>query len=62
MKADIPEEGISFKRAVADFEARLIRLALEKTGGNKNKAATLLKLNRTTLVEKIKKRKIEATA
>ncbi len=53
---DIPEAGISFRKAVADFEAELIIEALKKTGGNKNKAAGLLHLNRTTLVEKIKKR------
>ena len=58
----IPESGMSFKKAVAEFEARLIRAALDQTGGNKNKAASLLKLNRTTLVEKIKKRKVEAEA
>ena len=33
--------------------------ALEKTGWNKNKAARLLKLNRTTLVEKIRKRNLD---
>jgi len=32
--------------------------ALEKTGWVKNKAATLLNLNRTTLVEKLKKMNI----
>jgi DNA-binding protein Fis len=32
---------------------------LQKTNGNKNKAAALLKLNRTTLVEKIKKKQLE---
>jgi DNA-binding NtrC family response regulator len=53
---EIPDKGMSFKRAVADFESKLIMKALEKTGGNKNKAATLLQLNRTTLVEKIKKK------
>jgi len=57
---EIPEAGISFKNAVADFEARLIKAALEMTGGNKNRAASLLSLNRTTLVEKIKKRRMEA--
>ena len=59
---EIPESGISFKTAVADFEAGLIKAALDMTGGNKNRAASLLSLNRTTLVEKIKKRKIEAEA
>ncbi len=53
---DIPDAGISFKKAVDDFESKLIIGALRKTGGNKNKAASLLHLNRTTLVEKIKKK------
>lgn len=55
----IPEDGISLKRVVDDFENTLILKALEKTGWNKNKAANLLKLNRTTLVEKIKKKQLE---
>jgi len=54
----IPEEGLDFKHVVSDFENKLIAKALEKTEGNKNKAASLLKLNRTTLVEKIKKRQL----
>ncbi|MFH0800172.1 MAG: sigma-54 dependent transcriptional regulator [Pseudomonadota bacterium] len=57
---EIPDGGLSFKRAVAEFEAKLIRIALDMCGGNKNKAAGLLRLNRTTLVEKIKKRKVAA--
>lgn len=55
----IPEDGISLKRVVDDFENTLILKALDKTGWNKNKAANLLKLNRTTLVEKIKKKQLE---
>ena len=39
-------------RAKAKLEMR----ALEKTGWNRNQAALLLRLNRTTLVEKIKKK------
>jgi DNA-binding NtrC family response regulator len=57
---DIPEVGISFKKAVDDFESKLIMGALRRTGGNKNKAASLLRLNRTTLVEKIKKKGLDA--
>jgi DNA-binding NtrC family response regulator len=34
----------------------LIQQALSRTGGNKNRAAALLRLQRTTLVEKLKKR------
>jgi len=59
LSLEIPDRGVSFKRAVSDFEDRLIIKALEKTGGNRNKAASLLKLNRTTLVEKIKKKHLE---
>lgn len=55
----IPESGLSFKDVVDDFENQLILKALEKTNWNKNKAAQLLQLNRTTLVEKIKKRQLE---
>jgi len=54
----IPDEGINLKKLVEDFEKELLIEALEKTGWVKNKAATLLNLNRTTLVEKLKKLKI----
>jgi DNA-binding NtrC family response regulator len=53
---DLPEGGTEFYRAVEEFENRLILQALERTQGNKNKAATLLSLNRTTLVEKLRKK------
>ncbi len=59
-EVQIPDEGLSFKAAVEDFESRLILGALQKTGWNKNQAANLLQLNRTTLVEKIKKKKLDA--
>ena len=52
----IPEEGINLKKTVEEFEKELLLEALEKTGWVKNKAANLLGLNRTTLVEKLKKR------
>ena len=51
----LPEEGMNLKKAVEDFERGLILEALEKSDWVKNKAATLLGLNRTTLVEKLKK-------
>lgn len=53
---DIPESGLDFNSAVDAFENSIILKALEKTGWNRNQAAMLLKLNRTTLVEKIKKK------
>ncbi len=55
----IPEEGLSLSNAVNDYERQLILHALEKSGWVKNRAAKLLKMNRTTLVEKIKKQGIE---
>ena len=51
----LPKEGMNLKKAVEDFERGLILEALEKSDWVKNKAATLLGLNRTTLVEKLKK-------
>jgi len=54
----IPDEGINLKKLVENFEKELLIEALEKTGWVKNKAATLLNLNRTTLVEKLKKLQI----
>ena len=47
--------GICLKSAVNEFEKQLILKALEKTKGVKKRAANLLGLNRTTLVQKIKK-------
>ncbi|KMY68720.1 Fis family transcriptional regulator [Desulfocarbo indianensis] len=52
----LPEEGLDFNAAVDAFERKLIMDALERTGWIKNQAASLLHLNRTTLVEKIKKK------
>ena len=57
-RVGIPDEGINLKKLVEGFEKELLIEALEKTGWVKNKAAILLSLNRTTLVEKLKKLKI----
>jgi DNA-binding NtrC family response regulator len=55
-RLDIPDNGMDFNSAVDAYENALIVRALENTGWNRNQAALLLKLNRTTLVEKIKKK------
>jgi DNA-binding NtrC family response regulator len=52
---EIPDQGVNLKNLVEQFEKELLIEALEKTGWIKNKAAILLNLNRTTLVEKLKK-------
>ncbi len=54
----LPPTGLSFRDVVEDFETQLILQALEQTHWNKNRAAQLLGLNRTTLIEKIKKKRL----
>jgi DNA-binding NtrC family response regulator len=56
---EISEEGICLNSAVTEFEKALILQSLEKTQWVKNKAAKLLHLNRTTLVEKIKRHRLQ---
>jgi sigma-54 specific flagellar transcriptional regulator A len=56
------DSGISFQTAVSEFEKNLILNALEKTSWVKNRAADLLKIKRTTLVEKIKRYSLEKPA
>jgi transcriptional regulator with GAF, ATPase, and Fis domain len=53
---DLPEDGLDLREMLTTLEDRLIKQALERTEWNKNRAATLLRMNRTTLVEKLKKR------
>lgn len=54
----LPANGVDLKNAVESFETRMILQALERTGWNKNRAAQLLGLNRTTLVEMIKRKRL----
>ena len=49
-----------FRAAVDRFQSDLIRDALARSGGNKKEAAESLGLNRTTLIEKIKKLGLES--
>jgi len=58
-KLEVDTEGISFNTAVSEFEKALILSALEKTNWVKNKAAQLLRIKRTTLVEKVKRYNLE---
>jgi DNA-binding NtrC family response regulator len=52
------DQGVDFNSRVSEFEKRLILKALDVAGGNKKEAARLLNLNRTTLLEKIKKKQL----
>ncbi len=58
--ANLTDAGVNLRAAVESFENNLIRQALEKTQWNKNRAAKLLGLNRTTLVEMLKRKRIDA--
>ena len=51
-------QGLRLEGAVKDYEKRLIIEALEKSNWVKTRAAKLLNIKRTTLVEKIKKQNI----
>jgi DNA-binding NtrC family response regulator len=52
----LPNTGVDLKAIVDAFENHLIDQALARTGNNKNRASELLSMNRTTLVEKLRKR------
>jgi DNA-binding NtrC family response regulator len=52
---DFPDSGLDLPAYLAQIERDLIQRSLERTGGNRNKAAELLRIKRTTLVEKLKR-------
>jgi DNA-binding NtrC family response regulator len=52
---DFPDAGLDLPVYLATIERDLIQRSLERTGGNRNKAAELLRIKRTTLVEKLKR-------
>ena len=51
-----PPEGVDLPGILDEFERQLISKALDLSNGVKSRAAQLLGLNRTTLVEKMKKK------
>jgi two-component system, NtrC family, response regulator AtoC len=48
-----PDEGINFASTMSQVERELILRYLAKAGGNKRRAARLLSLSRTTLIDKL---------
>jgi formate hydrogenlyase transcriptional activator len=52
---EMPDPGFDFKALTARYERELIQRALARTRGNRNRAAQLLSLKRTTLIEKIRR-------
>ncbi|MEF2145053.1 MAG: sigma-54 dependent transcriptional regulator [Desulfovibrionaceae bacterium] len=55
---DLQNKGLGLKEFLESIEDRLILEALERAGGVKNQAAEILAIKRTTLIEKLKKRKL----
>jgi DNA-binding NtrC family response regulator len=51
----VGDEGVDLVSVLTSIERELIRQALERSGGNRGAAARLLRINRTTLVEKLKR-------
>jgi transcriptional regulator with GAF, ATPase, and Fis domain len=53
-KVEVPLEGLDFDAMMSQFQRYLLQQALEKTGGNKSRAADMLRMKRSTLVSKVK--------
>lgn len=50
----VPDYGLDFEKTVGQIERTILTQALQKTKGNKKKAADMLRLKRTTLAAKLK--------
>ena len=55
---EIPEEGVNMNAMVEKFERDLVMKALGQSDWVKSKAARLLSIKRTTLIEKMKRMNI----
>jgi DNA-binding NtrC family response regulator len=56
----VPDGGLDFEGTVSRIERSILEQALERTRGNKKRAAEMLRLKRTTLSAKLKS--LEAAA
>lgn len=59
VSTELPDDGVNLKDMLSELETAMIQQALEKTDGVVAKAAALLSMRRTTLVEKMKKYQIK---
>jgi sigma-54 specific flagellar transcriptional regulator A len=57
----IPSDGLDLREYLGNIDKQLIRTALDQTDGTVAHAARLLKLRRTTLVEKLRKDELLAS-
>ncbi len=55
---DMEDKGMDLKTFLDEMEDRLLREALDMADGVKNRAAEILGIKRTTLIEKLKKKQI----
>jgi len=55
------ERGILLEEAVEEFEKRFIKQALEQSGGNQSRAASILGIHRNTLSRKVDEYKLNGT-
>ena len=58
-KVALPAGGLDLRAVLSALERQYIREALKRANGNKGEAARMLRLNRTTLVEKLKRLALE---
>ena len=56
--ADLETQGLGLKEFLDEIETRLLREAFAHTGGAQSQMAELFKMKRTTLIEKLKKKKL----
>lgn len=59
MNSELTDDGVNLKDMLSELEIEMIRQALQKADGVVAKAAELLSMRRTTLVEKMKKYQIK---
>lgn len=55
VRIELPQAGVELLPLLEQIELSLIEQALKRCEGNKTQAAALLSLNRTTLVEKMRR-------
>jgi DNA-binding NtrC family response regulator len=58
----LPDGGLDFQRTMGAIERQILDQALSKTGGNKKRAAEMLRLKRTTLAAKLRSLKTLAAS
>ena len=58
----VPDGGLDYEEIVGAFERGILEQALRMAGGNKKRAADMLRLKRTTLSAKLRSMEARAAA